>query len=153
MKSPTSEAWCAKVVFQIQLPICAGNVSTNISIPNARINMRKSEHDTIFEISLTINLKDKSFHDSIECSWFYLQVYILYLVSRLLEYTCETFASPWHNLTINPHVEQHLTNLPKQVCLPHEKLFLEKNPPYFNKEGETLCNYIYSLWSFSFRLA
>ena len=61
MKSLTLEAWCAKVVFQIQLPICAGNVSTNISIHNVRVNMRKSEHDTIFEISLTINLKDKSF--------------------------------------------------------------------------------------------
>ena len=94
MKSPTLEAWYAKVVFQIQLLICAVNVSTNISIPNVRVNMRKTEHDKIFEISLIINLKDKSFHDSIECSWFYLQVYILYLVSRLLENTFVNFLLP-----------------------------------------------------------
>ena len=50
MKFPTPEAWCAKVAFQIQHPICVVNVSTNISIPNVSVNMRKTEHDTTFEI-------------------------------------------------------------------------------------------------------
>ena len=42
---------CAKGVFQIQQPISDVNFSNNMSIPQARVNMSETEHDTTFEIS------------------------------------------------------------------------------------------------------
>ena len=63
MKSPPPEAYCAKSVFQIQPPTSGVNFLNNISIPKVRVNRKKIEHDTTYE---TINLKDISFHNSIE---------------------------------------------------------------------------------------
>ena len=42
MKSPTPEAKCAEVVFQIQSPICGANFSNNISTTQARVDERKN---------------------------------------------------------------------------------------------------------------
>ena len=51
MKSPLPKAQCAKGVFQIQTPISDVNFSNNISIPQFRVKMRETEHDTTFETS------------------------------------------------------------------------------------------------------
>ena len=63
MKPLVPEALFVKVAFQIEAPISANNFSNNISIP----------HITWcnFWNLLALNLKDKSFHNSIEWSWFY----------------------------------------------------------------------------------
>ena len=61
MKSPLLEAECAKGVFQIQPPISGVNFSNNMSVPQTRVNMNETEHDTTFETALTINHKDKSY--------------------------------------------------------------------------------------------
>ena len=51
MKSPPPEALCANGVVQIHPPISGVNFSNNISIPQIRVNLRETEHDTIFETS------------------------------------------------------------------------------------------------------
>ena len=45
------ETYCVKGVFQIQTTISCVNVSVNISIPQIRVNLRETEHDTTFETS------------------------------------------------------------------------------------------------------
>ena len=82
MKSPPPEVWREKGVFQIQPPISGVNFSNKISIPQVRVNMRETEHDTTFENSfLIINHKDKPFHNSKEWSDFRFTVF------RILENT------------------------------------------------------------------
>ena len=58
MKSLAPEVSCAKGVFQTQPPISGANFSNNISV----------SHITWHDLwnHLTINLKDKYFHNSIE---------------------------------------------------------------------------------------
>ena len=50
-KISTREAECAKGVIQIQPPISGVNFSSNMSIPQARVNMNQTEYDTTFETS------------------------------------------------------------------------------------------------------
>ena len=45
------EGECANGVFQIQPFISGDNLSNNMSIPQARVNMNETEHDTTFETS------------------------------------------------------------------------------------------------------
>ena len=65
MKSPILEAQCAEDGFQIQSPICGANFSNIISITEVSVSERKTEVDFIFNL-LNINLKKKSFHNSID---------------------------------------------------------------------------------------
>ena len=51
MKSPTPEAQCVEGGFQIQSNICDVYFSNNISIPQDRVNKRKTEIDLTFETS------------------------------------------------------------------------------------------------------
>ena len=48
MKSPSPEAYCAKCVLQMQPPISGINFS-NMSIHQARLNMKETKHDTTFK--------------------------------------------------------------------------------------------------------
>lgn len=48
MKSPTPEAQCA-MQFQMQPPFYGFHFPNDISITQVRVNMRETEHDTIFE--------------------------------------------------------------------------------------------------------
>ena len=84
-------------------------------------------------ILLTINLKDQSFHNSVEWSGFYLQVKIptwlgKFVLSALFKLLKNVFLKlpPWHDSIISPPMKN---NPP----------FLENNPPYFKGE-ETLQN-------------
>ena len=54
MKYLPLEKYCAKDVFQIQTPISSVNFSNNISIPQVRINIRETKHDTTFKTSYTL---------------------------------------------------------------------------------------------------
>ena len=69
----------------------------------------------LWNFLLTINFKYKYFHNSVDWSGLYLQVYIpswlpkelkLYTVFRLLKNAFVELPHPWHDLIINPHVEQ-----------------------------------------------
>ena len=51
MKSPPPDAYCEKSFFQIQPRISGVNFSNNTSIPQVRVNIRETEHDTTFETS------------------------------------------------------------------------------------------------------
>ena len=52
MKSLPTEAYqCKKGVSQIHPPVSGVNFSNNISIPQPRVNIKKTEHDATFEIS------------------------------------------------------------------------------------------------------
>ena len=67
MKSPNPEAQNLQMVFLKFDPlIVVFTVSNDISITQVRANDRKTELDLTFETSLTINLMDKSFNNSIE---------------------------------------------------------------------------------------
>ena len=67
MKSPNPEAQNPQMVFLTFDPlIVVFTVSNDISITQVRANDRKTELDLTFETSLTINLMDKSFNNSIE---------------------------------------------------------------------------------------
>ena len=67
MKSPNPEAQNLQMVFLKFDPlIVVFTVSNDISITQVRANDRKTELDLTFEISLAINLMDKSFNNSIE---------------------------------------------------------------------------------------
>ena len=39
------------LISQIHLPVSGVNLSNNISIPQVRVNIKKTEYDTSFEIS------------------------------------------------------------------------------------------------------
>ena len=49
MKSSIPEAQCASGVFQIQHLICSVNFSNYISVPQLKVNTRKTEHDMTYE--------------------------------------------------------------------------------------------------------
>ena len=49
MKPPTPEIQCTEGIFQIQSPICDVYFSSNISIPQVRVNKRETELDSTFE--------------------------------------------------------------------------------------------------------
>ena len=68
MKSPTPETQCAECIFQKQYHICAVNFTNKIS------RSSKPWHN-LWKL-LTINFRDKYFHNSVDWSGFYLQVYI-----------------------------------------------------------------------------
>ena len=61
-----------KSVFQMQCPICAVNFINN----NCQ---GQTEHDTVLEISLTINFMYKYFHNSVD--WSELYPFILKCIS------------------------------------------------------------------------
>ena len=64
MKSPTPEAQCAEIVFQIQTPICDVYFLNNISIPPGRGQQEGNWTWLNLWNCLTINLKNKSFNNS-----------------------------------------------------------------------------------------
>ena len=65
MNSPSPEVWCAESDFQMQSPIYDVNFSNNISMTQVMVNERETELDSTFNL-LTINLKYKSLHNSID---------------------------------------------------------------------------------------
>ena len=89
---------------------------------------------------LTINVKYKYFHKSLDGPKFYLQVYILswlvnnlrFTVFRLMESAFLTPLRPWHDLIINP---------PCRTALPitFPKKFVPHLPWKALWWGETLC--------------
>ena len=98
MKSPIPEAWSGEGVFLMQSPICTVNFT----------NMSRSGW-TWYNLwnLLTINFKNKYFHNSVDWSGLRLQVYIpswlpkilRFIVFRLLE---NVFVKlPSHDLIIN----------------------------------------------------
>ena len=68
MKSQTLEAYCAKDVLQIETPICA------VKCPSHMSESGWPWH-SLWNF-LTINLKNKSFHNFLDWSGLYLQVCI-----------------------------------------------------------------------------
>ena len=69
MKSQTPDVFCAEGVFLMQ--------STPYLLPLQIICQGQTEHDTTFERFFNyINFKYKYFHNSVDCSGLYLQVYI-----------------------------------------------------------------------------
>ena len=74
MKLPSSEAyflvcrWCFSGSARYT---CGINFSNNISIPQARVTMKKAEYDTTFKKSqkLISRIKDKFFNSFIDWSW------------------------------------------------------------------------------------
>ena len=78
--NPHPQKHSVKGVFQNH-PLASGvNISNNISIPQVRVNISKTEHGTTFEIS--INLENNFFHNFIELSRVTLQVSIYSIVIR-----------------------------------------------------------------------
>ena len=133
MKSWTLEAYCAENVFQIQPPICAVNFPSNM------LKSDRTWHD-LWNF-LTINLKNKSFHNSIDSTGIYLQVYIpsrlakflWFTVSRFLESAFVKLPHPWHDLIINPLCGTGIPHKFAQKSLfPHVlwKSFLRKRSPH-----------------------
>ena len=52
MKSPPQlSKHCVKGVFQIHPPVSGVNFTNNTSIPQFRVNVKETDHDTTFEIS------------------------------------------------------------------------------------------------------
>ena len=101
MKSPTPEKQCNEGIFQIQYPICAINFTNKIS--------RSSwPWHNLWKL-LTFSFKNKYFHNSVDWSGFYLQVYIpswlakilRFIVFRLLENAFARLPCLYHDLIIN----------------------------------------------------
>ena len=104
--------WGEEGVFQMQYLICALNFTNNIS-----------ETDLIWHNLwklLTINFKNKYFHNPVDWSELYLQVYIPSWFSKnsrfpgfwLLENAFVKFPCPLHDLMINPL----WITLPQKIC-------------------------------------
>ena len=79
MKSWTSETYCAECAFQIQHSIYAFNFPNNIS------RWGWTWHN-LWNI-VTVNLKEWFFHNSINWSRFYLQVYNSRLLGKIFRFT------------------------------------------------------------------
>ena len=153
MKSWTLEAYCAENVFQIQPPICAVNFPSNM------LKSDRTWHD-LWNF-LTINLKNKSFHNSIDSTGIYLQVYIpsrlakflWFTVSRFLESAFVKLPHPWHDLIINPLCGTGIPHKFAQKSLfPHVlwKSFLKKKvPPCFSGDTMPLL-YWKIMWGYAF---
>ena len=101
--------------------------------------MGETEDGRIFKSSLTINFNDKSFHSSIEWSGLHFQGNIppwwgkvfRFTKFRLLENALVKHRHlPWHDLIISPPYRPTQNKFAKKGFSPHEKVFLEKIPPY-----------------------
>ena len=93
---------------------------------------------------LNINLKLKSFYNSIEWSQLYLQENIPPWLVKIFKFRVFRFAfcenpPPWHNLIISPPCRTILHKFATQKCVPPWKAFFgKKSPsPYF-KKGKTI---------------
>ena len=106
MKPLPLKALCAKGVFQIRLPISGVNFPNNISIPQLEPASRNWTLHNLWNL-LTINFKDKSFHNSIEWSGLYLhaniqpdgenfQIYSVKITGKCISVTL--LLPPWHDL-------------------------------------------------------
>ena len=102
MKSPTPETQCAEGIFQTQYLVCALNFINKIS--------RSSwTWQNLWKL-LTIHFRNIYFHNSVDWSGLYLQVYIpswfakilILTVFRLLENALVKLPCPYHDLIINP---------------------------------------------------
>ena len=127
MKSPVPEVWCGEGVFQIQSPICGVYFSKNISIPQARVNKRETELDSIFETSqpLTVRINpsiilqnglDLFSSVSPTMARANFQIYTVQITGKCI---CETFPSLLHDLIIRPHVKQIPHKISKNSFFPH----------------------------------
>ena len=139
MKFPTLEAHCAEDIFQIQSPICGVYFSNNMWISQARD--KKKGNWTWLELwkLSTINLEDKSFHNSKEWLGFNLKCVSHHSWGKFSDLLCsnywkmhfETFSHSLHDLIIRPHVKQPPLNLTKKFCSPMKSFFKEKSLPHF----------------------
>ena len=121
MKSPTPETQCAVDIYQMQYSICAVNFTNKIS--------RSSwTWHNLWKL-LTINFRNKYFHNSVD--WSGLNIFIFKCISlhewqvlrftvfRLLENAFVKLPSSYHDLIINPPCRTVSHNFPL-IC--HEKL-------------------------------
>ena len=144
MKSPTRETKCAEGIFQMQYPICAVNFTNQISKSSwPWRNLWKF---------LPINFKNKYFHNSVDWSRLYPQVYIpswlakilRFAVFRLLENAFVRHPCPYYHLNINPPSRTvPPINLPKIIWPPSA---MKGFPPYFMGRGTMLLLHWKILW-------
>ena len=115
--------------FQIKPPISGVNVSNNILIPHIIWH-------NLWNL-LTINLRGKSFHNSIEWSRRFFKWLSHHGCENVSDLQCSDywkmhfvkFLPPCRDLMISPH---HLEQLPHKFSpkfVPPEKIFSEKIPP------------------------
>ena len=91
----------------MQSPICAVDFTNNTS--------RSGWACPDLSNLLTINLKNKSFNNSVEWSCLYFQVYIppwlakvlKFAVFRLFEHAFVKLFHPWHDWPLIPYLQQH----------------------------------------------
>ena len=144
-ETPALEALYANGVFRIQHPISGVNFSNHISIPN----------DTTLKPLklLTINLKDESFHNSIEWPKLYLQVNIPPRWEKFPDLQCSDYWKmhfvklllPWYDMIIGrPMYNNPPTNFPHKIC-PSWKAYWEggdtmKESPKIRLKAKTSWN-------------
>ena len=104
----------------------------------------------------TINLKDKSFHNSIDGlgfivksvshhGWGKVSIYSVHITGKCIR---QTFPPPLHDLMISLHVKQPQGICPKSL-LHYAKLFKKSPPIYFGGERHYHPSILwYKLWFF-----
>ena len=132
MKSPTPKTQCAEGIFQMQYPICVVNFTNKISRSSWPLH-------NLWKL-LTINFRNKYFHNSVDWSGLCIQVYIpswlanilRFTVFRLLKNAFVKLPCPYNDRINNPPYLTSPINLPKTICPPSAmKIF----PAW----GEALC--------------
>ena len=144
MKSPTLEVY-EQEFFQIQAPICAVSFPSNISVSG------RSWHN-LWNL-LTIKLKNKSFHNSIDLSGLYLKMYIPSWLEKIIRFTVfrllkSAFAKfPRHDMiwSLILHVKHQLSiSFHKKVCssiFQKSFPFTKKLPLYFREDTLPLLHW------------
>ena len=135
MESPTPETQCAEGIFQLQYPICVVNFTNKIS-------RSIWPWHNLWKL-LIIHFRNKYFHNCVDWSGFYLQVYIpswlekslRFTVFRLLENAFVKLPCPYHDLIINPPCRTF-----SQWISPKQFVFhLPWKASLHTLWGETLC--------------
>ena len=128
MNSPTPAAQCANMLFKLN------SLFGVLTIPGPGWKWRKPWHD-LWNL-LFINIKDKSFCSSIECSGLssvyativgeIFQIYIIHITRKCI---CETH-STWDDLIINPPIKNTPPpphEFPERGLCPKKSFFFKKD--------------------------
>ena len=97
---------------------------------------------------LTINFKNKSFHNSVDWFELYLQLYITLWLAKILRFTVfrllkNAFVElvlPYHDLVINPQCRTALHKFAPQNIVPHLRWKAFRKRPLHISWGKRLCS-------------